>query len=415
MAVYEYKGFDSRGKAVNGIVDADSPRTARLKLRKSDVFPTELIEEKLSRRLSIKRLSISTEISWSTLFERITVQDVAMITRQLATLLGAGITLVESLSALIDQVDKRKLKTVISSVREKVNEGSSLADALKEHPKVFSDLYINMINAGETSGALDIVLLRLADFTESQVQNRNKINSVMYYPIFMLFIAVGMVILMFTFVIPKITQIFEDIDAILPLPTKILISTSHFVRSYWGLVTLVLIIAAVYLLKRYIKTPPGRERYDAIMLRLPVFGALIRMIAVARFSKTLSTLLSSGIPLLKSFDIVKTVVNNQTISQAIEASRESITEGASIAEPLKRSGQFPPLVTHMIAVGERSGELEGMLMKVSEAYESEVETKLGALTSLMEPAMILLMAVGVGFIIFSILLPIFQMNQIMVQ
>jgi len=342
-------------------------------------------------------------------FAGVSAQDLAIATRQLATLIGAGIPLVEALTALVDQIEQPRLKRIMGVVKQKVNEGSSLADALREHPKVFSELYVNMIRAGESSGALDVVLVRLADFTESQAQLRNKILGAMLYPAIMVVVGIAIVGILFVVVIPKVTKIFEDMNVALPWTTRILIGVSSFARDYWYVV-LVSLPLLVFGLRRFMRTPRGREWWDRTQLRAPVFGELIRMLSLSRFAKTLATLLASGVPLLTAMDIVKNIVSNTLLASVIDKARDAIREGESIAAPLKRSGQFPPLVYHMIAIGERSGQLEEMLQNVARSYEAQVEMRIGALTSLLEPVMIVAMGGGVAFIVFSILMPIMQLN-----
>ena len=331
------------------------------------------------------------------------------MTRQLAVLIGAGVALVESLSALQDQVEHERLKLIVSQVKTRVNEGSSLADALAQHPRVFTTLYVNMIRAGEHSGALDVVLVRLADFTESQARLRSKIVGTMTYPVIMVFIGLVILTILFTVVVPKVTKIFEDNKLTLPLSTRALIEMSHLAQSYWWLMGLML-AGAIWAFNAWRKKPAGRAKWDKLVLKAPLFGGLVRMIAISRFSRTLSTLLKSGVPLLTAMDIVKNIVDNAVLADVIEKSRDSIREGESIATPLKRSGQFPPLVYHMVAIGERSGQLEEMLVNVANAYETQVEVRISALTTLLEPVMIVGMGGAVAFIVFSILLPILQLN-----
>jgi len=342
-------------------------------------------------------------------FTGVSSQDLAIATRQLATLIAAGIPLVEGLTALVDQIEHPRLKKIMGVVKQKVNEGASLADALAEHPKVFTDLYVNMIRAGESSGALDVVLVRLADFTETQAQLRNKLIGAMLYPAIM--VVVGMVIvgILFVVVIPKVTKIFEDMNVTLPWTTRLLIALSSFARDYWY-VLLVGVPALAYGVRRWMKTPRGRAWWDKTQLKAPVFGELVRMLAISRFAKTLATLLASGVPIITAMDIVKNVVTNTLLSSVIDNARDAIREGESIAAPLKRSGQFPPLVYHMIAIGEKSGQLEEMLQNVARSYESQTEMRITALTSLLEPIMIVAMGGGVAFIVFSILMPIMQLN-----
>jgi general secretion pathway protein F len=405
MPVYSYVGLSPEGKNVTGIIDADSPRAARLKLRKTGVFPTNVTETSVDARSPRASRSISR------LFERITPQELAVVTRQLSTLVSAGLPLVECLSALIDQVDTERMKRMLTQTRERVNEGSSLADALHEHPKLFSDLYVNMVRAGEASGALDVVLLRLADYTESTAELRSKLRSALTYPAIMFVFGGLLLFFLLSYVVPKITRLFLESKQVLPLPTRVLMAISGMLSTWWPLL-LVLAIGATFGLRFYVRTPAGRERYDHWVLAAPIFGKLAKKIAVARFSRTLSTLLRSGIGLLPSLDIVKNIVDNKALYDATEAARDAIREGQSIAPPLRKSGIFPPLMIHMIAVGERSGQLEEMLYKTAETYEAEVDTTIATLTTLLQPIMTIFMGGVVLFIVLAILLPIFQMSQL---
>ncbi|MFN7133568.1 MAG: type II secretion system inner membrane protein GspF, partial [Myxococcales bacterium] len=343
--------------------------------------------------------------------QRVSATDLAIMTRQLATLLGAGVALVEALTALQDQVDHEKLKMVVSQIKQRVNEGSQLADAMSQHPKVFSTLYVNMIRAGESSGALDIVLVRLADFTENQARLKQKVTGTLAYPAIMLLVSVVIVGILMTVVVPKVTKIFEDNKVTLPIMTRILIAVSNFMSEYWYLVVAGLIAAIVGFFK-WKASKAGKPKWDRMVLKAPVFGSLVRMIAIARFSRTLSTLLKSSVPLLAAMDIVRNIVDNSVLADVIEKARDSIREGESIAAPLKRSGEFPPLVYHMIAIGERSGQLEDMLVNVATAYEGQVEVRVSAMTTLLEPIMIVFLGGVVGFIVFSILTPILQINSV---
>jgi general secretion pathway protein F len=403
MPVYEYRGLSAEGKKVKGIIDAPSPRMARGKLRTLQIFPVDIREE-------ISKPHV-TEDPLAKLFVRVRPQDVSIITRQLATLLEAGTPLVSALDAIIEQTDNHAVKKIIAQVREEIKEGRSFADALDKHRKVFSDLYVNMIRAGEESGALEGVLLRLADFTENQILLKNRIRAALAYPLIMTIIGAGVMIFLLTFVIPTVTQVFEEMGQTLPLPTRILMAVSNLFQGYWWAIIIGFVLVIVGI-KRYLQTPKGALRWDGIKLRLPLFGGIILRGAVARFARTLATLLQGGLPILNSLEIVKTVVNNQLLSQAIEETKADVREGEGIAPSLKSSGLFPAIVTHMIATGEASGNLEEMLAKVADAYEAEVETKVTALTSILEPVIILAMGLVVGFIVISILLPIFEMNQL---
>ncbi|NKE71399.1 type II secretion system inner membrane protein GspF [Candidatus Manganitrophus noduliformans] len=404
MAIYEYKGLDVEGKSKAGIVDADSPKVARAKLRKSGIFPVEITQTQQAAPTGLSKPV--------TLFsEGMTLAETAVMTRQLSTLLGAGISLMEALGALTEQVEKPAAKKIWIDVREGVKEGASLADALTRHPKVFSVLYRQMVRAGEASGTLDRILVRLADYLESQVRLRNKLFSILTYPVLMLFVSGAILIFLISFVVPKVTAIFADLNQALPLPTVILLALSDFLRGYgWLLIGAGVLGGMIY--RRHIQTPRGREQYDRLLLRIPLAGRVAKMVAISRFTRTLATLLASGVPLLTALEIVQQVVGNKVLEEAIQGARGNIREGQSIAEPLKRSGLFPPLVTHMIAIGEKSGELEGMLQKVSEAYDNEVETVVTGMTSLLAPLMILGMGGVVLFIVLAILLPIFEVSQI---
>jgi general secretion pathway protein F len=406
MPVYAYKGLDSRGKNVGGIVDADSPKGARLKLRRTGVYTTELREERQQVAAAESRTG-----DLSAYFERITPQDLALMTRQLATLVGAGLPLVECLGALADQVDNARQKRILSQVRERVVEGGTLADALKAHPRLFSDLYVNMVRAGEASGALDIVLIRLAEYTERSAQLRDKVRAALTYPMLMGLAGGAILFFLLSYVVPKVTRIFAETQQALPVMTVVLLAISNFAAGYWWLI-LGLVAAAVIGVRVSIRTPAGRLRFDRIVLRIPYFGKVLKKVALARFARTLSTLLLGGIPLLQSLDIVKHVVTNLVLQNAIEDGRNAIREGQSMADPLKRSGLFPPLLVHMIAVGEKSGELEQMLARAADAYDNEVEASVTALSSIMEPMMIIFMGGVVLFIVLAILLPIFELNQL---
>jgi len=403
MPVFDYKALTASGEQVTGIIDADSLADARSKLRQKRLFPTDVTE-------SDEKVDLRSDQAISRIFQRIKPMDVAVFTRQMATLLGSGLQLVQGLNALIDQLEKSPLKRVIIGVRDDVNAGKSFADALRRFPRVFPPLYINMIQAGEAAGALDLVLERLADLTEKNVKMRNHIRSVMVYPALVACIGVVMVVFLLVKVVPTITDIFAETKQALPLPTVILLNVSDFLRSYWWVI--IFITAGLYFLfTAWKKGPKGRLILDRLKLRLPLVGPLIRKISVVRFSRTLSTLLSSGAPLLGSMEIVKNIVNNTSIANSIEEAIEAIRAGQSVAGPFRKSRVFPPIVVHMISIGEASGALEPMLDKIAQSYEDEVESSVSAMTSLLEPIMIVVMGVVVGYIVLSILLPIFQMSD----
>jgi general secretion pathway protein F len=408
MPVYAYRGLNQTGGAVKGIIDADNPKGARFKLRRSGVFPTELTEQ---HREAPKASTQEGAFNMNRYFERLAPQELALLTRQLSTLVGAGLPLVDCLSALIDQVETARTKRILSQIREQVTEGTSLADALKAHPRIFTDLYVNMVRAGEASGALDVVLLRLADYTENYAMLRDKVRTALTYPTLMAIVGTSILFFLLSYVVPKVTKIFAENKAALPMMTTVLLAVSGFLADYWWLVVGVIIIAVIGV-RLSIRTPAGRLRYDRYVLSIPYVGKLLKKVALARFSRTLATLLTSGITLMQALDIVKNVVSNTVLSKAIEEARASIREGQSIAPPLKKSGLFPSMLIHMVAVGEKSGELEQMLSKAADAYDNEVSSSVTALTSILEPVMILIGGAVVLFIVLAILLPIFELNQL---
>ena len=406
MTVYNYKGVSAGGKAVRGTFDADNQRALKDALRKKAIYVTEIWEgEKKAGSLA------QTEVNLGQYFtDRVGAKDIAILTRMLATLLKAGIPLVEALNALVDQVDKKSLQAALDDVRRKVNEGTAFATALRDHPKMFDDLYINIVRAGESSGNLDVVLTRLTEFLDAQVALRGKVAGAMVYPIIMALFGSAIVGFLFAFVIPQVTTLFQDQDKALPFITEVMIGISSIFAGYWWLIMLGIAVA-IFGFQRWQNTEKGRQSWDRLVLKIPLFGGLIRMVAIARFSKTLSTLLGSGVPLLTAMDIVKEILGNKILIDVIEAARVNIREGESIAGPLKRSGQFPPIVTHMISIGEKAGQLEDMLENVSESYDQQVNIRIAALTTLLEPIMIVVMGVAVAFIVFAIMLPILQLNE----
>ncbi|WP_394848804.1 type II secretion system F family protein [Pendulispora brunnea] len=474
MAVFEYRGLlVASGKQVHGVRDADNAKVLRGLLKREGILLTSAHEETAAHAEGRKN-----KLDLFAFFRRVSITDVAMMTRQLATLVMAGIPLVEAVAALTDQVEKLELKRVLTQVRDRLNEGISLAKALEPHPKIFPPLYVNMVAAGEASGTLETVLERLSDFMEGQARLRSKVSSALAYPILMLIIGTVLIAVMMVAVVPKITSIFASLDRALPWYTSLLIMVSNALKSNemvgfvlmlftmiairkastapqtdekdkpagpavkkslgpaafvaMGLGIFILLLffyvesvvsfiiglglgflvgLAVSRLLKYIATPTGKVWKDSFLLKLPIFGALFRMLAVARFSRTLATLLQSGVPLLKAMNIVRNVLGNARLEKVVEEATGSIREGESIAAPLRRSREFPPIVTHMIAVGEKSGQLEQMLENVARAYDTQVDTRVQAMTSLLEPLIIVFMGGGVGFIAFSILMPLIQMND----
>jgi general secretion pathway protein F len=421
MPLFEYKGFSAKGKPVAGVLEADGPADLRGRLLKDGMYLTSFAETgatgaKAPRTGARKAAGaqggfLSREIDVKGMFERVRPGDVAVMTRQFGTLLRAGIPMTEALTALVAQQERAKLKNIMTTVREKVREGTSLADALGEHRKVFTDLYVNMVRVGEASGTLDIVLERLADFLESNVRLRSKVTSAMIYPVLMAGVGLLIVTLMMLLVVPRMVELFEDMGGELPLLTRILIFLSDTASNTW-FIGLPATIAGIWWFRRYIQTEKGRWWWDRVRLRAPLFGPVIRLVSVARFARTLATLLTSGVPVLSSLEIVRTIVNNVVLAKAIDDAKVAVREGESLAVPLQKSALFPPMMTHMIAIGEKTGQLEGMLKNVADAYDAEVDSRVTMLTAVMEPVMIVGMGIMVAFLVFAILMPMLKMNEV---
>jgi general secretion pathway protein F len=409
MPVYQYHGYRNDGGAATGIIDAENVKVARLKLRKDGVFPTDVVEQGQTsvRHPEGSRIRATHTIGRSSTLNS---NDLALLTRQLATLLVAGLPLVEALGVLVDQTEKKPVKSLFADIREQIRGGKALSAVLETYDKDFSPIYVHMVRAGEASGALDQILFRLAEFLEKQLALKHKVTNATLYPVLMLAVGVSVLFFLMTFVVPKITAVFVSMKQALPWPTVVLMTMSRFFADYW-LLMVGLVIAAIVFTKRYVRTERGRTVADRLILRLPLIGDVARMVSISRLTGTLATLLASGVQLLDAMGVSKRVMNNRVLEETVEAARQNIREGETIADPLKRSGEFPALVTHMIAVGERSGEMEEMLRRVSQIYDGEVERVITRLTSLMEPIMILVMGVLVFFIVIAILLPIFEMGQ----
>jgi general secretion pathway protein F len=417
MPVYAWKGLNGAGKSVSGTRDADGPKALRQNLRKDGVFITEHREVLAGGQKAATRPGASAnvsvlrrEVDFRSLIERVQPQEVAAFTRQLATLIKAGIPLAEALGALAEQGENKKLQMVLAEIRQKVNEGSSLADTLAAHPTIFPDLYTNMVRSGEAAGNLDAVLARLADFLDAQHALRSKVSSAMTYPIIMVVLGTVIMGILMVVVVPKITSIFQDMGKTLPWNTQLLIFMSDLVGSYWW--ALIIFFALTYwLYRRWSRQPKGKAVVDRIRLKLPLIGPLVRFVGVARFARTLSTMLAAGVPIMTALEITKKVLNNSVLEKVVDQARDAIREGEPIANPLKRSGQFPSLMVHMVSVGERSGQLEAMLENVATAYERDVDGKVARLTTILSPLLIVCMALAVVFIVFSVLQPIMDMSN----
>ncbi len=405
MPVYEYTALDLKGKTISGIIDAESSPAARQKLRTSKIFPVSIQETRKSARKEGRFSS-----GWSG-FQRVKASEVSLMTRQLATLLGAGFALVPALDTLIPQTRSQGFKKCLAHIKDAIVEGNSFASALAAYPGVFSPVYINMVSAGETSGTLEIVLDRLADITEKQQALKNRIRAALAYPVLMSLIGMVVLFLLLAFIVPSISSIFADMNQVLPTPTRILIFVSTLFQGYWWALIMAVVLAFLGLraLKR---TAGGKRSLDRMILRLPGFGVLARKLAVARFSRTLGSLLENGVSMLTALDIVKNIVGNVLLAEAVEKASREVGKGQGLGKSLSESDIFPPLSIQMILVGEQSGELESMLNKIADVFEGEVESTILSMTALLEPIMILVMGVVVGFIVLSICLPIFEMNQL---
>jgi general secretion pathway protein F len=419
VPVYSWKGLNTAGKAVTGTRDADGAKALRQALRRDGVFITEHREVLAGGQRAAARPSggggekvpfFKREIDFKGLVERVRPQEIAVFTRQLATLLKAGIPLAEALSALAEQGDNKKLQMVLAEIRQKVNEGSSLAETLGAHPAIFPELYTNMVRSGEAAGNLDAVLARLADFLDAQHALRSKVSGALTYPIIMVVLGTVIMGVLMVVVVPKITSIFQDLGKTLPWNTQLLIFMADVMGGYWWAVILVAGLA-YWWYRRWSRKPKGKAVMDRLRLKLPLIGPLVRYVGVARFSRTLATMLAAGVPVLTALEITKKVLNNTVLEKVVEEARDAIREGESIATPLKRSNQFPSLMVHMVAVGERSGQLEAMLENVATAYERDVEGKVSRLTTVLSPLLIVVMALCVVFIVFSVLQPILDMQN----
>ncbi len=406
MPVYEYRGLNSSGKTLKGILDAESDVAAREKLRSSGIFPVE-VKETLSKARDVP----TGPGSLLRIVRGVKAGEVSAMTRQLSTLLGAGVPLVRSLESIIAQMSNPQFKRVVAQIKESVNQGNSLAFSLSQHPRIFSNVYVNMVQSGEASGSLDVVLDRLAEHGEHQQALRGRFRAALAYPIFMFFVGAVVLFVLITFIVPNITRIFSQMRQALPLPTVVLIKVGDFLSSYWWVIALCIVVAILAF--RNIKRRPRVQHFwDKLRLSLPLLGPLNQRITLARFGRTLGSLLQSGVPLVTGLQIVGKIVDNSLIEEVIDTSVGDIQEGQSLAGSLSKSPWFSSIAVQMISVGEQSGELEAMLHKIADTQEREVESRIMALTSMLEPIMILVMAVVVAFIVFSILLPILEMSQI---
>jgi len=399
MPLYEWQGKTGRGDARSGTLKAASEALLRATLRKEGVIVTKVSEKKSvdqTERYNPKK--------------KIKALAVVLFTRQLSTMITSGLPLVQSLEILANQIEDKNLRGIVREIKAKIEGGSRFADALKDYPKCFDELYVNLVVAGEEGGMLDTVLNRLAIYMEKIEKLKKKIKSAMIYPISIIVVAIGVVMVLLIFVIPVFEGMFKDMGAELPLPTQIVINISKFVKSYI-IYMIVALGIGVFLFRRYYKTESGRRTIDRLVLKVPVFGVLALKASVARVTRTLSTLLSSGVAILESLVIVARVAKNKIVEDALIVARTKISEGKSMSEPLQDSGIFPPMVVQMVQVGESTGALDNMLNKIADFYEEDVDNLVTNLTSLMEPLIMMFLGVILGGLIIAMYLPIFKLGQ----
>ena len=404
MPIFNYEAIDAKGRPKKGTVDADTARDAREKLRRQQIRVVEM------HRLDATARPKKGDRPKFQLQRRVNTRELAILTRQFSTLLGSGVHLSEALNVLVEQIQDRRMEVVFRDLREKIVSGSGLADALSFHPGYFSDLYINMVRAGEASGNLDDILTRLADYLQKQANLKGKLVAAMTYPAVMVVVGFGVVVFLMSYVVPRITGILSQKGDALPAPTLILMTISDVFKQYWWL-GLILALAGAIFMRISIATEKGRLWFDTTLLKIPVMGTLFQKSAISRFTVTLSALLKSGLPALDALAIVSKVVNNALLSKVIVQIADRILEGADISTPLRKSKMFPPMVGYMIAIGEQSGELENILDRISETYEEEIDLAVQRLTALVEPVIIVGLAVVVGFIIMAVLLPLLQFDS----
>lgn len=401
MAIFQYRGFDEKGRKVSGTSEGSSQRAVMAQLREQGVFVSDVqLSDSRSGRSLWQRLST----------RQVSAEQLAIATRQLSTLLTAGMTLTDALGTTSEQVDEPQLKNAFQQARDAVNQGAALHQALADHKAIFPSIYLSMTEVGENSGTLDLSLSSLADLLDKQARLRSRINSALAYPLLMIVTGCGVLFFLVGYVLPKVTQMLLELEQVLPLPTRMLIALSHLLQNY-GWLLILLLLAALVLFRKWTEGTKGRLIVDRWRLKLPLFGRINILVATSRFGRTLATLLDSGLPLLKALDITGKLLHNRVLQQAVENAAGQVREGVSLAVPLQKVGLFPAMLTQMIAIGENSGELEKMLRQVADNCDQQIEMSINRMLALLEPVMILLMGSAVGFIVLAILLPIFQASQ----
>lgn len=406
MGTFQYTATDRTAKIVQGSMEAADERAVVAWLRANGYYPIKVGQSRGATE------GISTAVRLPTAFAGgPSSQDVLAFTQQLATLLEAGMELDRSLAILLDLTDNQRFRSILRGILTDVQTGSSFADSLAKHPRLFSRLYVNMVKAGEASGVLEVILMRLSGFLERSKAVRDEVTSALIYPLLLLFVGGGAVVVMMNFVIPRFAQIFADTKQLMPLPTRILLAISGFTTDYWW-VFIGLIIVSWISFRAYLQTEQGRVRWDEWKLALPLLGSLIREIEVSRFARTFGTLLQSGVPVLNAVSIVRETVTNRVIAAAMSRLQEGVKRGEGISNPLRATAAFPSFSIHMARVGEETGRLEEMLIKVADTYDERVRRTVKRLTSLLEPVLILALGLIVGFIVLSMLLAIFSINEL---
>ena len=399
MSIFRYTGRNMQGKSVKGEIEAEDSKQAALELRKQAIIATGLKKKAKSIEIKIPGLGGN----------KVTTRDIVIFTRQLSTMIDAGLPLMQCLEILCQQTENKKLAQSVKEVKQSVEGGTSFADSLRKHVKIFDDLYVNMVDAGELGGILDTILTRLAIYIERAMNLKKKVKSAMVYPITILVVAVVIVAGLLIFVIPQFASLFTSFGGELPTPTRMVMAASSFLGGWGGGIIFVSLISFIIILKKAYTTDKGKMAIDQFMLKTPVFGILIRKVAVAKFSRTLGTLLTSGVPLLDALDITSRTAGNKVVETALITTKGSITEGKTMAEPLTQTGVFPPMVVQMITVGETTGALDIMLAKIADFYDDEVDVAVEALTSMLEPMLMVFLGVVVGFIVIAMYLPIFKL------
>ncbi len=400
MPKYKYKAKKTSGEIIEGVLEADNRKLVINRLQNMRCFPLSVKEE--------GGKGFQTEISFK-IFERIGLREISTFCRQMSDLLRSGLPLSRCLDVIVQQTTNQKFREVLRTLKGDVSGGTTFAESLKKHPKVFNDLTVSMIHAGEVSGSLDAVMERLADFTENELETRNKIVSAMAYPAIMLLVGAGVVAVLVVFVIPRFSVMFETMDQELPAITQVMLGFSNFISSYWYLIVAG-VVALVWGIGRYRKTEEGKIQIDTVMLKIPFVKDFILKREVARFARTMGTLLGNGVPILTALEIVEAVMSNELLTKQIETVRDNIREGERVSTLLGRGGIFPPMVVNMVAVGEETGSLETTLERIADAYEADTERAMQTLTTMMEPLLIIVMAVVVLVIVMAMILPIFQLS-----